>query len=100
MGKASKTKAQVSEKKQQSVKTEESSSHATTRAPVSKEIIAEHLPPIGLVFSVIACSGFLFVYSFRDVFATGKIVGGSMDAAMQVRLLHMPILHCHLILAY
>ena len=55
-------------------------------APVSKEVvITENLPPIGLVFTVIACSGFLFVFSFRDVFATGRVIGGSSDEALLVR---------------
>jgi len=57
-----------------------------TKNEAAKETVAEHLPPLGLIFTVIACSGFLFVYSFRDVFATGKVFGGSMDMAMQVRL--------------
>jgi hypothetical protein len=53
---------------------------------VRKELIAEHLPPIGLVSTVVACSGILFVFAFRDVFATGRIIGGDMDAAYMVRL--------------
>jgi hypothetical protein len=51
---------------------------------VKKELIAEHLPPIALVFTVVACSGFLFVFAFRDVFATGRNIGGEMDAAYLV----------------
>ena len=53
-------------------------------ALTSKEVIAKNLPPIGLVFTVIACSGFLFVFSFRDVFATGRVIGGSSDEALLV----------------
>jgi hypothetical protein len=52
---------------------------------VSQETLAESLPPIALVLTIIACSGFLFIFSFRDVFATGRIIGGSMDEAMLVR---------------
>mmetsp|Transcript_123813 Transcript_123813/g.346726 ORF Transcript_123813/g.346726 Transcript_123813/m.346726 type:complete len:237 (-) Transcript_123813:622-1332(-) len=48
---------------------------------VKKELIEEHLPPIALVFAVVACSGFLFMFAFRDVFATGRNIGGDMDAA-------------------
>jgi hypothetical protein len=53
---------------------------------VQKELIAEHLPPIALVFAVVACSGFLFVFAFRDVFATGRNIGGNLDAAYLVSL--------------
>ena len=54
---------------------------------VQKELIEEHLPPIGLVFTVIACSGFLLMFAFRDVFATGRNIGGEMDDAYLVGLL-------------
>ena len=50
------------------------------------DVASDHLPPIFLVFTVMACSGFLFVYAFRDVFATGRIVGGVYDNAYLVRL--------------
>lgn len=53
---------------------------------VKKELIEEHLPPIALVFAVVACSGFLFMFAFRDVFATGRNIGGDMDAAYLVSL--------------
>ena len=53
---------------------------------VKKDLIEEHLPPIGLVFTIIACSGFLFMFAFRDVFATGRNIGGAMDDAYLVRL--------------
>ena len=51
---------------------------------ISEAELEEHLPPLNLVFTVIACSGFLFMFSFRDVFATGRVIGGSMDEAMLV----------------
>mmetsp|Transcript_6942 Transcript_6942/g.20109 ORF Transcript_6942/g.20109 Transcript_6942/m.20109 type:complete len:386 (+) Transcript_6942:334-1491(+) len=41
----------------------------------------DHLPPLFFVFSVMLCSGFLFVYAFRDVFATGRNIGGVPDEA-------------------
>ncbi|KAG7339386.1 hypothetical protein IV203_006494 [Nitzschia inconspicua] len=53
---------------------------SSTTAPL-KENINDHLPPIFLVFTVMVCSGFLFMYSFRDVFATGRTIGGYRDHA-------------------
>ena len=50
-----------------------------------KEDVNDHLPPILLVFTVMVCSGFLFMYSFRDVFATGRTIGGIQDHAYLVR---------------
>ncbi len=68
---------------------------------VKKDLIDEHLPPIGLVFTVIVCSGFLFMFAFRDVFATGRNVGGEMDEAYLVRrfivLMHKA---CHVITGF
>jgi hypothetical protein len=49
-----------------------------------KEDVNDHLPPIFLVFTVLACSGFVFMYSFRDVFATGRVIGGVRDHAYLV----------------
>ncbi|VEU33345.1 unnamed protein product [Pseudo-nitzschia multistriata] len=52
--------------------------------PASRKVVdvaTEHLPPIFLVFTTMACSGFLFVYAFRDVFATGRNIGGVHDEA-------------------
>jgi hypothetical protein len=54
-----------------------------TAAPL-KEDVNDHLPPIFLVFTVMVCSGFLFMYSFRDVFATGRTIGGFRDHAYLV----------------
>jgi hypothetical protein len=53
-------------------------------APV-KEDVNDHLPPIVFVFTVLVCSGFLAMYSFRDVFATGRVIGGYRDHAYLVR---------------
>lgn len=47
-------------------------------------VISDHLPPFFLVLTVLACSGFLFVYAFRDVFATGRNIGGIHDEAYLV----------------
>ena len=55
--------------------------------PASKPVvdISDHLPPFALVLTVMACSGFMFVYAFRDVFATGRNIGGAPDEAYLVR---------------
>lgn len=85
MGKSSKQQKKVGPTKAANAKTGgQVTSTKPSKAPVSKDIAAEHLPPIGLVFTVIACSGFLFVFSFRDVFATGRIIGGASDEALLV----------------
>lgn len=91
MGKSSKSKAAAKNAaientpKNKANETMTKSDETKTKQPVSKEIVAEHLPPLPLVFTIIACSGVLFVFSFRDVFATGRNVGGEMDEAMLVR---------------
>jgi hypothetical protein len=85
MAKSSKqTKAPSGKKAAKPISKPETESDSTPKG-VSEETPAECLPPIALVFTIIACSGFLFVFSFRDVFATGRIIGGSMDEAMLVR---------------
>ena len=48
------------------------------------EIKALHLAPLPLVFTVMICSGMMWVLAFRDVFATGRSIMGEMDAAMLV----------------
>jgi hypothetical protein len=90
MSKSSKqkqTKAQVSETKTANAPVKASDDVEPRNKGVPEEVLADHLPPIGLVFTVIVCSGFLFVFSFRDVFATGRIIGGTMDEALLVRML-------------
>ena len=60
-------------------------------ANASKDVVvAEHLPPIGLVMSVMVCSSIMWVFAFRDTFATGKIIGGPMDHAMLVSVSMVP----------
>ena len=86
MGKASKkspsTTTSTSSKNIDNNKTTSTSS----KSLADKEMLVdEYLPPIGLVFSVLLCSGFLFMFAFRDVFATGKVIGGTYDQAMLVR---------------
>ena len=83
MGKVSKTSDKTVSKNDEPTKISPTS---TQRRPsrASEELLADHLPPMGLVFTVIVCSGFLFVYAFRDVFATGRNIGGNMDRAVLV----------------
>ena len=78
MGKVSKQKP-VETKAVQDVKAKEVASSESV-----KDLAAEHLPPLGLVFTVIACSGILFMFSFRDVFGTGRNIAGGMDEAYLV----------------
>jgi hypothetical protein len=84
MGKTSKQTMHASARKGAISHAEKTTDMVPRNEGARKEVVAEHLPPLGLVFTVIACSGFLFVFAFRDVFATGKIVGGAMDEAMLV----------------
>ena len=46
--------------------------------------VNDYLPPLPLVVTVLACSGFIFLYAFRDVFATGRVIGGAPDDALLV----------------
>lgn len=55
-------------------------------APKQEVDVSDHLPPLVLVFTVVLCSGFLFMYAFRDVFATGRNIGGDVDEAYLVSL--------------
>ena len=48
-------------------------------------IVAEHLPPLVLVLTILLCSGFMFVLGMRDLMATGKNILGESDAAYLVR---------------
>lgn len=49
-----------------------------------KEVRVLHFAPLPLVFTVLVCSGILWLLSFRDVFATGRPILGEMDEAMLV----------------
>ena len=77
MGKSSKTETRSKTAKEPQPKD----------APAKSVDISGHLPPLGLVLTVMACSGFLFVYAFRDAFATGRNIGGDPDEAFLVRLI-------------
>lgn len=41
-----------------------------------------HLVPLFLQFTILLCSGFLAILSYRDLFGTGKVIFGEMDDAM------------------
>lgn len=64
--------------------TQKDQAKSITTVEPAKDLAAEHLPPLGLVFTVIACSGILFMFAFRDVFATGRNIAGDMDEAYLV----------------
>ena len=83
MGKSSKTTRKSSEAVKKVIEKESPSSSSES---VPKDVISEHLPPIGLVFTVLACSSILWVFAFRDVFATGRNIAGIYDEAMLVRI--------------
>ena len=61
-------------------------SKTKSAAPKQEVDVSDHLPPLVLVFTVLLCSGFLFMYAFRDVFATGRNIGGDVDEAYLVSL--------------
>lgn len=87
MGKASKQKAGsavTAKSPTEPLNSKNSKTDDSLSPAVKKELIAEHLPPISLVFTVIACSGFLLMFAFRDVFATGRNIAGEMDEAYLV----------------
>ena len=62
----------------------EEPSKSKAAAPKQEVDVSDHLPPLVLVFTVMLCSGFLFMYAFRDVFATGRNIGGDVDEAFLV----------------
>ena len=90
MGKASKTASRSNTTKDASASNSDgvakssASSSSTSNAKKVDVILSDHLPPIFLVLTVMASSGFLLVYSFRDVFATGRNIGGDYDEAYLV----------------
>jgi hypothetical protein len=47
-------------------------------------VVDDYLPPLGLVLTVLACSGLLWVFGLRDVLATGRNIAGPWDEAMLV----------------
>jgi len=78
MAKSSKTASRGKTTKDQN-QTDVGKSEATSSNNKKIDVASDHLPPILLVFTVMVCSGFLFVYAFRDVFATGRNIGGVHD---------------------
>jgi hypothetical protein len=52
---------------------------------VKKEVVLEdHLPPLALVFTILVCSGIVWVLGLRDLLATGKPFLGPIDDAYLV----------------
>lgn len=44
----------------------------------------KHFAPLPLMFTIMICSSFLWVLSYRDMMATGRPVAGTMDEALMV----------------
>jgi hypothetical protein len=57
---------------------------AKIKASKVAELKEMHLTPLPLVITVLICSGALWVFALRDFIATGRVIGGAMDEAMQV----------------
>jgi hypothetical protein len=87
MAKSAKTASQSKMSKDLTTKDEVTSK--PTAATKTKDAVSDHIPPLPLVITVMACSGFLFVYAFRDIFATGRNIGGDPDEAYLVSLFSM-----------
>ena len=51
--------------------------------PKATEAPFHHFVPLPLLFTIMICSGFLWLISFRDVFATGRVIFGSIDERYQ-----------------
>jgi hypothetical protein len=52
--------------------------------PIQRSVlVAEHLPPVSMVCFVLLFSGSLFVLGIRDALATGRVLAGPFDAALQ-----------------
>ena len=80
-----------SKKENDSMTTEKNESQASKQASVQRDLsqqqqlAVEDLPPLFLVFTVLVCSGVLFVLAVRDFWLTGMSLGRSWDDAMLVR---------------
>jgi hypothetical protein len=57
---------------------------AKIKASKVAELKEMHLTPLPLVITVLICSGALWIFALRDFIATGRVIGGAMDEAMQV----------------
>jgi hypothetical protein len=55
------------------------------RRAKEKILVEDHLPPLGLAFVVLVCSGFLLVLNLRDFATTGKNLLGEWDESLLVR---------------
>ena len=71
--------------KSSSNKTQQSSTKDEQIPSYAKQQHKQSLPPIGLQFSVLFCSGLLLVFGLRDFLTTGKNIAGVHDAAYLVR---------------
>jgi len=80
MAKSSKTASRSKTTKDPNAKPDDADD-ATAKSELKSVDASGHLPPMVLVITVLCCSGFLFVYAFRDVFATGRNIGGDRDEA-------------------
>lgn len=78
---APKRKASAAKEKKEETKEAE----RTERAVIARD----HLPPLLLVFIVLACSGFMYVLGLRDFIATGRNFFGAVDDAYLVRRYHL-----------
>ena len=76
-------------------KTEEMSNekNEATKAASTAQLAEEHLPPLLLVFVVLACSGLLWVFALRDILSTGRIIASSWDEAFQVYMIVCVVSH-------
>lgn len=54
------------------------------KAAEKAQLALDHLPPLPLVFTVMAFSGLLWVFALRDFLATGRNIAGTWDEAMLV----------------
>lgn len=61
---------------------EDKAKNEQVRKEQHEQLVAEHLPPLALVFTVLACSGALWILAMRDVLATGRVIAGVWDEAM------------------
>ena len=87
MAKSSKTASRSKTTKDKSITTDDAAKTESPRVTNGKiDLASDHLPPLFLQFTVMACSGFLLLYAFRDVFATGRNIGGVYDNAYLVCL--------------
>lgn len=92
---AMKQKARREKKSTQSAAVAAALTNGAMASPAvnKKEIVLEdHLPPLGLVLTVILCSGFAWILGLRDLMATGKPFLGEMDHAYLVRFF---VCMCH-----